>query len=78
MMIGMATIWFLNHNYLLNTTHDSLNITISHICLIVVHMKSDPFCDFNDIQYAIRLNQQPFSKILKMHNFFTEKFQILK
>ena len=25
----------------------------------------------------IRLNQQWFSKIPKMHNFFTEKFQIL-
>ena len=67
----------LDHYYLLNPTNNSMNITISHIYLIVVYMKSTCLCDSNDIQHAIPLSQR-FCKILKMYNFFTEKFQILK
>ena len=56
--------------------HEYHDITyLSDSC---IYIKSASFCDFKDIQYAIPLNQQRFSKILKMHNFFTEKFQILK
>ena len=53
MMTGIAATGILNFYYLLNTTNNIMNITISHICLMVENMKSDCFCDYNDMQYAI-------------------------